>query len=66
METGGIPPEMHGAFVVGVIASAAFGYAVIAFFLRYLQRATLKVFVYYRVVLGVIVLALTFLTNFGR
>ena len=66
METDGIPPEMHGAFVVGVIASAAFGYAVIAFFLRYLQRATLKVFVYYRVVLGVIVLALTFLTNFGR
>ena len=66
METGGIPPEMHGAFVVGVIASAAFGYAVIAFFLRYLQRATLKVFVYYRVILGVIVLALTFLTNFGR
>ena len=66
METDGIPPEMHGAFVVGVIASAAFGYAVIAFFLRYLQRATLKVFVYYRVILGVIVLALTFLTNFGR
>lgn len=66
METGGIPPEMHGAFAVGVIASAAFGYAVIAFFLRYLQRATLKVFVYYRVILGVIILALTFLTNFGR
>jgi undecaprenyl-diphosphatase len=65
-ETGGIPPEMHTAFAVGVIASGIFGYAVISFFLRYLQKATLKVFVYYRVILGVIVLALTFLTNFGR
>ena len=34
METDGIPPEMHGAFVVGVIATAAYGYALIAFFLR--------------------------------
>ncbi len=65
-KTGGIPPEMHTAFAVGVIASAVFGYAVISFFLRYLQRATLKVFVYYRVILGAIVLALAFLTNFGR
>jgi undecaprenyl-diphosphatase len=65
-ETGGIPPEMHSAFAVGVIASAVFGYAVISVFLRYLQRATLRVFIYYRIILGVIVLALTFLTNFGR
>lgn len=66
METGGIPPEMHTAFAVGVVASAVFGYAVISYFLRYLQRSTLNVFVYYRVVLGVIVLALAFLTDFGR
>lgn len=66
METGGIPPEMYSAFTVGVVASAIFGYAVISFFLRYLQCATLKVFVYYRVVLGIAVLALTFLTDFGR
>lgn len=65
-KTGGLPPEMHGAFAVGVAASAVFGYAVISFFLRYLQRATLRVFIYYRIILGVIVLALTFLTNFGR
>lgn len=65
-ETGGIPPGMHGAFAVGVIASAVFGYAVISFLLRYVQRATLKVFIYYRIVLGVIVLALAFLTNLGR
>lgn len=66
MEQGGIPAEMHQAFVVGVVASAVFGYAVIAFFLRYLQRATLRVFVYYRVILGIVVLAVTFLTGFGR
>ena len=65
-DQGGIPPEMHTAFAVGVIASAIFGYGVIAFFLRYLQKATLRVFVYYRVTLGIVVLALTFLTNFGR
>ncbi len=65
-DQGGIPTEMHTAFAVGVIASAIFGYAVIAFFLRYMQRATLRVFVYYRIILGVVVLALTFLTNFGR
>ncbi len=65
-DQGGVPAEMHAAFAVGVIASAIFGYAVIAFFLRYLQTATLRVFVYYRVILGTVVLALTFLTNFGR
>ena len=66
MQQGGIPHEMHTTFAVGVIASGIFGYAVISLFLRYLQKATLNVFVYYRVFLGVIVLALTFLTNFGR
>jgi undecaprenyl-diphosphatase len=65
-DQGGVPAEMHTPFAVGVIASAIFGYAVIAFFLRYLQKATLRVFVYYRVILGTVVLALTFLTNFGR
>ncbi len=65
-DTGGIPPGMHGAFAVGLIASAVFGYAVISFLLRYVQRATLRVFIYYRIILGVIVLALAFLTDFGR
>lgn len=65
-DQGGVPAEMHAPFAVGVIASAIFGYAVIAFFLRYLQTATLSVFVYYRVILGTVVLALTFFTNFGR
>jgi undecaprenyl-diphosphatase len=41
---------------VGFLVSAATGFAAIAFLLRYLQRHTLKIFVAYRVVLGIIIL----------
>ncbi len=47
------------AISIGV--SALVGYVVIAFFLRYLQTRTLKVFVVYRIVFGIIVLILAFL-----
>ena len=60
-QEGGIPPGEHTAFAVGVVASAIFGYLVIALFLRFLQRATMRVFVYYRIVLGLLVLGLVFL-----
>lgn len=43
---------------VGTGVSALAGYAVIAGFLRYLQRSTMAPFVYYRWVFGIIVLAL--------
>ncbi len=55
---GGIPPALYPAFAVGVLCSAVAGYAVIAFFLRYLQRSTFRPFVYYRIIFGIIVLAL--------
>jgi undecaprenyl-diphosphatase len=55
---GGVPPEMHTPFLVGIAVSAIAGYAVIAFFIRYLQVRTLRVFIYYRVIFGIIVLAL--------
>lgn len=55
---GGIQPEMRAAFLVGVAASALTGWLVIAFFLRFLRRHTLRFFVYYRVVFGIIVIAL--------
>lgn len=58
---GGIPPEMQAPFAVGVVVSAIAGYAVIAFFIRYLQTATLTLFVIYRIIFGIIVLALAFL-----
>src|SRR5258707_5994044 len=47
--------------LISVLVSGVAGYFVIAFFLRYLQTRTLKVFVVYRIVFGIIVLALAFL-----
>ncbi len=58
MAAGGIEPAMRPAFVVGTLASAVTGWAVIAFFLRFLRRHTLRIFVYYRVIFGIIVIAL--------
>jgi undecaprenyl-diphosphatase len=57
---GGIPAEMRLAFGVGVGLSAVVGFVVIAFFLRYLKRNSLTLFVYYRIIFGIIVLALAF------
>lgn len=48
-------------FIVGFVVSAVVGYAAIAFLLRYLQMRTLKIFIAYRVALGVIILAVEFL-----
>ena len=58
---GAIQPEMRTAFLVGVSVSAVTGCIVIAWFLRFLrQRGTLRFFVYYRIIFGIIVLALAF------
>lgn len=46
---------------IGVAVSAVVGYAVIAFFLQYLQTRTLKVFIYYRILFGVLIFALALL-----
>jgi undecaprenyl-diphosphatase len=48
-------------FAAGVLVSALTGCAVIAWFLRYLRNSGLRPFVYYRVVFGIIVLALAFI-----
>jgi len=54
----GIPADMRLPFILGVIVSGLVGVAVIAFLIRYLERRTFKIFVVYRIVLGVIVLIL--------
>jgi undecaprenyl-diphosphatase len=54
----GIPPGMHWPFLMGIIASALVGYLVIAVLIRYLERRTFKIFVVYRLALGMIVLLL--------
>ena len=61
---GGIPADQQTAFLVGVVVSAIAGYLVIAGFLAFLQRATMRVFVIYRVVFGIIVLALAYFYRF--
>jgi undecaprenyl-diphosphatase len=55
---GGIPAEMQLPFVLGIVLSGLSGFAVIAFFLRFLQRHGLLFFIYYRIVFGIIVIAL--------
>jgi undecaprenyl-diphosphatase len=54
----GIPPGMEAPLIVGVVVSGIVGYLVIAVLLRYLEHRTFKIFVVYRILLGVIVLAL--------
>lgn len=56
----GLPAGMHAPFLVGILVSAAVGYAAIAWLIRYLQAHTLGIFVVYRIVLGMIVIALAF------
>ena len=46
---------------VSILVSGIAGYFVIAYFLRYLQTRTLKPFVFYRLIFGIIVLVLAFL-----
>jgi undecaprenyl-diphosphatase len=48
-------------YLVGIAVSAITGCIVIAMFLRYLRHAGLRPFVYYRIILGIIVLALAFI-----
>jgi undecaprenyl-diphosphatase len=52
----GLSPDMRLPFLGGALVSALVGYLVIAVLIRYLERRTFKVFVVYRVAVGVIVL----------
>jgi undecaprenyl-diphosphatase len=53
----GLPADMRAPFLLGIIVSAIVGYAVIAVLIRYLERRTFAIFVVYRVILGVVLLA---------
>ena len=60
-----VPEGMETPFVLGILISAIVGYATIAYFLKYLQFGTFKIFIYYRLFFGIIVLALAFFFHLG-
>ena len=53
----GIPAGMAGPFVAGMISSAVSGFLVIAFLLRYLRRHDFALFMWFRIAVALIVLA---------
>ncbi|SRR5579875_348453 len=63
---GGLPQDMQMAFLAGILASAITGCLAIAFFLNYLRRRSLAVFVWYRIIFGIMVIALAFFRAGGR
>lgn len=56
----GMAAGMRAPFVAGIVVSAVVGMASIALFIRFLKLRTLRFFVWYRVVLGLVVLGLFF------
>jgi undecaprenyl-diphosphatase len=62
---GGMPQDMRVPFALGAVVSGILGAVVIAFFLRYLRRSSLMPFVYYRIIFGIIVIALAAFFRFN-
>lgn len=60
VKEGGIEAGMAVPFAVGILVSAITGILVIAFFLRFLRRNSLRFFVFYRVAFGIMILLLAF------
>ncbi len=60
-QPGGLHAFLNTNFFVGVAVSGITGWLVIAWFLRYLRRSSLRPFVCYRIIFGIIVLALAFI-----
>jgi len=58
---GGLHAILNAPFLAAVAVSALTGCAVIAWFLHYLRRSSLLPFVYYRIIFGIIVIALAFI-----
>jgi undecaprenyl-diphosphatase len=56
----GLPHEMQMPVLIGIIVSALVGYAAISWLIRYLQSNSLRLFIIYRIVAGVVVIALAF------
>jgi undecaprenyl-diphosphatase len=61
---GGIPADMRTALLAGIVVSGITGCLVIRFFMNYLRRGTLTFFVAYRVIFGIIIIALAHFFRF--
>ena len=59
-QAGAIDVPMQ-TLAISIAVSAIVGFAVIAFLLQYLQTRTLKIFIYYRIAFGIVILLLAFL-----
>jgi undecaprenyl-diphosphatase len=55
---GGIPTDLRTSLIIGILVSGITGALTIRFFLKFLRRSSLNVFIAYRVVFGIIVIAL--------
>jgi undecaprenyl-diphosphatase len=55
---GGFPPEMRAAFALGIVVSGITGCVAIRFFMNFLRQRSLAVFVAYRLIFGIMVIAL--------
>ena len=57
----GIPADEQAAFIVGVVAAMLVGVATIHWMLGYIRKQSLMVFVWYRIIIGAILLVLILL-----
>jgi undecaprenyl-diphosphatase len=55
---GGLQPDMRMPFIVGIVVSGIVGALVIGVFMRSLRRFSLNFFVAYRIIFGIIIIAL--------
>ena len=62
---GGIPHDMRLPFIVGILVSGLAGLVVIHFFLEFLRSRSLNIFVVYRIVFGIIIIALAHFFRFN-
>jgi undecaprenyl-diphosphatase len=58
MKAGGIPADLRVQFVTGIVVSALTGCLVIKFFLLFLRSNSLRFFIAYRIIFGIMVIAL--------
>lgn len=61
MKGGGLAADVQTAYITGIIISGISGALTIQFFLKFLRQRSLAFFVWYRVIFGIIVIALAFL-----